>query len=147
VPLGRESVFLVNPLGRLSDPKEFEKIIISAAGDGAVVHFRDVGTAKFGDKPIDGTVRVAGAPGVALAVSGDAAAARRVKEALPDLRKKLPEGVTLGVALDLSADEAVRVELRGPDSASEERMARIVEAAAERLKGLDGVTVALSEAH
>jgi multidrug efflux pump subunit AcrB len=145
-PDGPGFTLFVDALGRPVEADQLGDVILKATGEGKVVRLRDVGRVEPGAGRSGGTVRVEGAPGVAVVVSGDAAAARRVREALPALRKKLPEGVSLTVALDLSADEALRVELCGPDSASEERMARVAEAAADRLKGLDGVTVAVSEA-
>jgi multidrug efflux pump subunit AcrB len=120
-------------------------LVLRMSGDGRVLYLRDVAVIRAGGGP-SGVVRIGGAPGVALAVSGASAAARKVKEELADLRRKLPKGVALDVAADLSAADVLRLELSAADRASEERMARTAEAVAARLKGLDGVTVVLWEA-
>src|SRR5260370_33675791 len=57
VPSGQGYQISVRAVGRLSDPREFERIIIKRGADGALVQLRDVGRAELGAENYGGQLR------------------------------------------------------------------------------------------
>lgn len=90
----------------LRSTDEFNDLIIRVA-DGRPVRLRDIGRAELGTADERNAVRVNGNPAVGLGVvkqssANTLAVARAVKQALPDIRRALPEGMDLTVAFDSS---------------------------------------------
>ncbi|MBV9122950.1 MAG: efflux RND transporter permease subunit, partial [Planctomycetes bacterium] len=101
----QEFQFTVSTLGRLSDPGQFDDIILKATPGGRVVHLRDVGYTELGPKSQDISARLNGKPCTSLAVFQlpDANAldtADRVRAKMEDLKKSFPPGLTYEIAYD-----------------------------------------------
>src|SRR4051795_8101217 len=104
-PSGQELVFTVTTRGRLSDPKEFEEIIVRANPDGSSLRLKDVARVELASRDYEFVGRINGKeatlvgiflqPGAnALAVAGD------VKKSLADMSKRFPAGLAYGVPYD-----------------------------------------------
>jgi len=91
--------------GRLSDPEEFERMIVKSAANGAVVRLGDVARVELGARSLDVANRFDGKPSIGLSVflQPDANAlqtADLVKAKLTELSKDLPEGVVYEIGYD-----------------------------------------------
>jgi len=104
-PTGQELVYTITTRGRLSDPKEFEEIIVRSNPDGSALRLKDVARVELASKDYEFVGRINGKeatlvgvflqPGAnALAVAGD------VKKTVADLSKRFPEGLTYSVPYD-----------------------------------------------
>ncbi|WP_173586060.1 efflux RND transporter permease subunit, partial [Methylogaea oryzae] len=90
----------------LRSAEEFNDLIIRT-DNGQPVRLKDVGRAELGAADDRNGVRVNGSPAVGLGVVKQSTAnalgvARAVKDALPEIRRSLPEGATLKTAFDSS---------------------------------------------
>ncbi len=93
--------------GRLSDPAEFERVILRAAPDGSVLRVGDVARVTLGANNLDVGTTHDGAPatliGVYLAPGGNAlAAAEGVKHAVEQARPGFPDGAASAFVSDNS---------------------------------------------
>ncbi|HUQ24259.1 MAG TPA: multidrug efflux RND transporter permease subunit [Burkholderiales bacterium] len=104
-PTGQELVYTITTRGRLSDPKEFEEIIVRSNPDGSSLRLKDVSRVELASKDYEFVGRINGKeatlvgvflqPGAnALAVAGD------VKKSLGDISKRFPQGLTYSVPYD-----------------------------------------------
>jgi multidrug efflux pump len=109
----------IKTLGRLSEPAEFEEIIIKSEADGRKVRIKDVGHVELGARSLDSTSKVDALPNASLAVwalpdANSIATARRVRERLEQLKKSFPEDLDYKISLDMtpfiqeSIDEVIR---------------------------------------
>jgi hydrophobe/amphiphile efflux-1 (HAE1) family protein len=101
----QEMVYTVTTQGRLSDPRQFEDIIVRANGDGASVRLRDVARVELGSKDYDFIGRINGRPatlvGVFLQPGANALeVAQEVRATVGDLAKAFPQGLTYSVPYD-----------------------------------------------
>ncbi len=92
-------------LGRLSEPEQFENVVIKALPTGQVIRVKDVARVELGPKSQDISNRFNGSPSVGLAIFQlpDANAldtADRVKDRMKELAQDFPEGVQYGVSYD-----------------------------------------------
>ncbi|SOC43003.1 hydrophobe/amphiphile efflux-1 (HAE1) family protein [Rhizobium subbaraonis] len=106
-PMTDDPLFQLNlqTQGRLSDPSQFEDIVLRAEPDGSFVRVRDVARVELGAASSDSTARFNGRPvamiGTYQAPGANAlAAARGVNEAMERLSKGFPEGLKYQVAYD-----------------------------------------------
>lgn len=106
-PMTDDPLFQLNlqTQGRLSDPSQFEDIVLRAEPDGSFVRVRDVARVELGAASSDSTARFNGRPvamiGTYQAPGANAlAAARGVNEAMERLSKAFPEGLKYQVAYD-----------------------------------------------
>ena len=107
-PTGKpvEQSFAVTTPGRLTEPSEFENIIIRAENGGAaIVRLKDVGRAELGQKDysIRGTFQ--GKPATLMAVYQQPGAnalevAKQVNATLTELKKSFPQGLEYQVVMD-----------------------------------------------
>ncbi|HEY1998382.1 multidrug efflux RND transporter permease subunit [Paraburkholderia sp.] len=101
-----EQSFAVTTTGRLTDPAEFENIIIRAAnGDAAIVRLKDVGRAELGQKDYSIRSRFQGKPATVIAVYQQPGAnaldvAKQVRATLAEMKKQFPQGITYDIAMD-----------------------------------------------
>ncbi|WP_254560682.1 efflux RND transporter permease subunit [Dyadobacter diqingensis] len=100
--LGEESdapmQYVVKYKGKLSEPGEFERIVIKANGDGSMLRLRDVSRIEFGAAFYDSDNKEDGYPAVTLAIqqtSGSNAnqIETEVRSSLAELSKSFPKGV------------------------------------------------------
>jgi HAE1 family hydrophobic/amphiphilic exporter-1 len=95
----------VRAIGRLSDPKEFENIILKTGTDGTLVRVKDVGRAELGAEDYSSILRFNGHDAVGLAVTQLPGANalevdRAAKEELARLSTNFPPGLKYAVAFD-----------------------------------------------
>jgi multidrug efflux pump len=99
--------FTITTLGRLTDPADFENIILRTDRNGRRVLLKDVGHAELGARSMDATSKVNDRPNASIAVwalpdANTIATARRVREKMAQLKKSFPEDVDYVVALDMT---------------------------------------------
>ncbi len=101
-----EQSFAVTTTGRLTDPAEFENIIIRAAsGDAAIVRLRDIGRAQLGQKDYSIRSKFQGKPATIIAVYQQPGAnaldvSKQVRATLEEMKKSFPEGLDYDIAMD-----------------------------------------------
>ena len=107
-PTGREveQSFAVTTRGRLTEPHEFDNIIIRAASGGAaIVRLKDIGRAELGQKDYSLRSFFQGKPATTIAVYQQPGAnaldvSKGVRETLREMRKSFPEGIDYDITLD-----------------------------------------------
>src|SRR5262245_51569763 len=117
-PTGRpvEQSFAVTTRGRLTEPHEFENIIIRAAsGTAAIVRLKDVGRAELGQKDYSIRGYFQGKPATTLAVYQQPGAnalqvSKAVRETLAELKKSIPAGIEYRIAMDTTAFTRASIE-------------------------------------
>ncbi|HEY3769522.1 MAG TPA: multidrug efflux RND transporter permease subunit [Candidatus Angelobacter sp.] len=95
----------VRAVGRLTDPKEFEHIVIKRSTTGSLVELRDVGRAELGAESYGGQLRYNGVDAMGLGVmqlsNANALQVRRdVQTEIDQLAKRFPPGLKYQVAFD-----------------------------------------------
>src|SRR3954470_9278421 len=104
-PRGQELVFTITTRGRLSDPKEFEDILLRSNPDGSALRLKDVARVERASKDYEFVGRINGKeatlvgvflqPGAnALGVAGE------VKRTVADIAKRFPQGLAYSVPYD-----------------------------------------------
>ncbi len=102
---GQDLVYTITTKGRLSDPKEFEDIIVRANPDGSAVHVRDIARVELGSKDYEFLGRYNGKPatliGIFLAPGANALdVGKRARAQVAELATRFPQGLTYSVAYD-----------------------------------------------
>src|SRR5436305_6199013 len=105
VAAGQNYQISVRAVGRLTDPKDFERIIVKRAPDGSLVELRDVGRAELGAESYGGSLRYNGNPiirfGVLQLSNANAMDVdREVRSELARLSQRFPPGLKYQVAFD-----------------------------------------------
>jgi multidrug efflux pump len=101
-----EQSFAVTTTGRLSEPAEFDNIIIRAASGGAaIVRLKDIGRSELGQKDYSIRSRYQGKPATVLAVYQQPGAnaldvSGQVRATLAEMKKTFPEGMEYSIAMD-----------------------------------------------
>ncbi|HXJ14831.1 MAG TPA: efflux RND transporter permease subunit, partial [Candidatus Limnocylindrales bacterium] len=95
----------VRAVGRLTEPKEFENIILKTGTDGTLVRVKDVGRAELGAEDYSSVLRFNGHEAVGIAVTQLPGANalevdRGAKEELMRLSKNFPPGLKYAEAFD-----------------------------------------------
>ena len=106
-------------MGRLSDPKEFEHIVIKRTTNGSLIELRDVGCAELGAESYGGQLRYNGVDAMGLGVlqlsNANALQVRRdVQTEIEQLAKRFPKGLKYQVAFDTTraVGESIREVLK-----------------------------------
>ncbi|HYL92618.1 MAG TPA: multidrug efflux RND transporter permease subunit [Alphaproteobacteria bacterium] len=104
-PVGLGYEISVRAVGRLTDAKEFERIVVQRAADGTLIELRDVGRAELGAESYGGQLRYNGqnAMGVGVTQLSNANALdvdREVREELARLSQHFPPGLKQQVVFD-----------------------------------------------
>ncbi|MBZ5529991.1 MAG: multidrug efflux RND transporter permease subunit [Acidobacteriia bacterium] len=104
-PNNQDYQISVRAVGRLSDPKQFDHIVLKRAGDGTLVELRDVGRAELGAESYGGQLRYNGknAMGLGVIQLSNANALdvdRDVQAEMARLAKRFPPGLKYAVAFD-----------------------------------------------
>jgi HAE1 family hydrophobic/amphiphilic exporter-1 len=102
---GQNYQFSVRAVGRLTEPSEFENIILKSGADGTLVRLKDVGRAELGAEDYGSILRFNGHDAIGLAVTQLPGANaldvdKAVKAALVELSKNFPPGLKYAVAFD-----------------------------------------------
>jgi HAE1 family hydrophobic/amphiphilic exporter-1/multidrug efflux pump len=101
----QEMVYTITTQGRLSDPKQFEEIIVRANPDGSTLRLKDVARIELGSKDYDFIGRVNGRAatlvGVFLQPGANAlSVARQVETTAQELAKNFPRGIDYSIPYD-----------------------------------------------
>ncbi len=104
---GKPFEFTITTLGRLTDPKEFEEIVLRSDHEGRKVRLKDVGHAALGPKIMDTTSKVNGRPNGSVAIwalpeANAITVADRIIAKMEQLKKYFPEDVDYVVSLDMT---------------------------------------------
>src|ERR1051325_9562941 len=104
-PSGQQFTYSVRAQGRLTNPEEFEQIVVRAAPDGGIVRVKDVARVELGSQDYTVVSHLNGKPSAIVAVyqlpgSNAVQAAEGVKKLLAEERQRLPQGIDYGIALD-----------------------------------------------
>jgi len=105
VAAGQNYQISVRAVGRLADPKEFERIILKRTRDGSLIELRDVGRAELGAESYGGSFRYNGNPIIGLGVQQLSQANaldvdREVRAEIARLAQRFPPGLKYQVAFD-----------------------------------------------
>jgi multidrug efflux pump len=97
----------ITTVGRLTDPAEFEDIVLRSDADGRKVRIRDIGNVTLGPRNLDTTSKLDGRPNASLAVwalpdANSIATAQRVIDRMEQLKKSFPDDVDYTVSLDMT---------------------------------------------
>lgn len=110
-PAGQRYQYNLKVVGRMSDPKEFEKIVVKRGNDGSLIHIADIGRVELGAENYSTDCLYKGRGAVAMVVylraGGNALkVADGVKAELARLEKNFPPGMKCDICLDTT--EAVK---------------------------------------
>ena len=102
---GQSYQISVRAIGRLTEPSEFDNIVLKSGTDGTLVRLKDVGHAELGAESYDSMLRFNGHDAVGLAVTQLPGANaldvdRAAKAELVKLSKNFPPGMKYAVAFD-----------------------------------------------
>ena len=104
-----EQSFAVTTKGRLTEPAEFENIILRASNQGAaIVRLKDVGRAELGQKDYSLRSTYQGKPATLIAVYQQPGAnaldvSAAVTKTLADMKATFPEGIEYKIVMDTTA--------------------------------------------
>ncbi|AWY38924.1 multidrug efflux RND transporter permease subunit [Pseudomonas putida] len=104
-----EQSFAVTTKGRLTEPSEFENIILRASNEGAaIVRLKDVGRAELGQKDYSLRSTYQGKPATLIAVYQQPGAnaldvSAAVTKTLADMKATFPEGIEYKIVMDTTA--------------------------------------------
>src|SRR5882724_693520 len=107
-PTGRpvEQTFTVTTHGRMTEPEEFENIILRAGTSaGAIVRLRDIGHAELGQRDYSVRSKLNGKPTTVLVVYQQPGAnaldvSSQVTKTLAEMKKTFPAGIDYDIAMD-----------------------------------------------
>ena len=104
-----EQSFAVTTKGRLTEPVEFENIILRASNEGAaIVRLKDIGRAELGQKDYSLRSTYQGRPATLIAVYQQPGAnaldvSAAVTKTLADMKTTFPEGIEYKIVMDTTA--------------------------------------------
>ena len=101
----RNFQYTVTALGRLSDPEQFENIVIKRAEGGRLTYLKDVARVELGSQSYDQFTQKQGRPNANIGIyqlpgANALNVADRVKEAMADLSRSFPQGMEYSLPLD-----------------------------------------------
>src|SRR5579885_1567469 len=104
-PPNQQYEISVRAVGRLTDPAQFDNIVLKTAPDGTLVRLKDVGHAELGAENYDSGLRFNGHPAVGVGVTqlSNANAIEVDRSAIAELdrlSKSFPPGLKFNVAFD-----------------------------------------------
>jgi multidrug efflux pump len=102
---GRPFEYTVHTLGRLSEPEQFEDIVLRVGADGRKVRIRDIGHVELGARNSDVTSKIDGHPCASIAVwqlpyANALQTADNVRAKMEELKQTFPEDMDYEVAYD-----------------------------------------------
>jgi HAE1 family hydrophobic/amphiphilic exporter-1/multidrug efflux pump len=104
-PKDQELVYTITTRGRLSEPKEFEEILLRTNADGSSLRLKDVARVELASKDYEFIGRINGRPatlmGIFLQPGANAlAVAGETKKTMAELAKRFPEGLAYSIPYD-----------------------------------------------
>ncbi|MHB1426849.1 MAG: efflux RND transporter permease subunit, partial [Gemmataceae bacterium] len=104
---GRPFEIPITTLGRLSEPEQYEEMVLRTDREGRKVRLKDVGRAELGAKNMDSTSKLNGKPNGSIAIwalpdANSIDVADRVIAKMEELKKYFPEDIDYAVSLDMT---------------------------------------------
>ena len=105
---GDQQSFVVTTKGMLTDPSEFDDIIIRAESDGsAIVYLKDIGHAELGSKDYSMTTKLNGKKSAAVVVyqqpgANAIATSKKLRALIEELKPGFPDGLKFTFVIDTS---------------------------------------------
>lgn len=104
-PAGQSFQLTVTTLGRLSDPSQFEEIIIKSGKNGQIVYLRDVARVELGAQNFDSfsernSMEAANILIYQLPRSNALEVSRKVRATMEEVKASLPEGMEYSIPFD-----------------------------------------------
>ncbi len=104
-PPGTDFQYAVNAPGRLTDPRQFEDIVVRAQPDASLLRIRDIGRVELGAQTYTGFSRFNGMPSANVIVflspgANAVETANKVKAFMEEAKKSFPPGVQYEVPYD-----------------------------------------------
>ena len=111
----QEMTIPVTTSGRLSEPHEFEKIIVRANPDGSLIRVRDVARVELGASEYEFKGKLNGSPTTLIAVNLQPGAnalnlAKAVKGSMATLAKTFPAGISYSIPYDTTTYVEVSID-------------------------------------
>ncbi|HLG48665.1 MAG TPA: multidrug efflux RND transporter permease subunit [Reyranella sp.] len=105
VPANQQLQLTIVTEGRLSDPRQFEDIIVRANRDGSVVRVKDIARVDMGAKTQERYSRFNGVPTAAIGIyqspgANAVAVAAEVRKTMEELKRSFPEDVSYDLLWD-----------------------------------------------
>ncbi len=103
----RATELTLNVLGRLTEPEEFDEIVLRTDPSGRKVRVKDIGRTELAANNLDTTSKLDSSPNASLAIfalpdANSISVAERVRERLDELKKNFPEDLDYVVSLDMT---------------------------------------------
>jgi hydrophobe/amphiphile efflux-1 (HAE1) family protein len=113
---GQQLTVPVVTKGRLTEPSEFESIILRSKPDGSMIRLKDVARVELGAQDYTYKARLNGEPTAAIGVNLRSGAnalnlAQAVKARMAELAKGFPQGITYNIPYDTTTFVKVSIEL------------------------------------
>jgi HAE1 family hydrophobic/amphiphilic exporter-1/multidrug efflux pump len=104
-PGGQELVYTITTRGRLSEPSEFEQVLLRSNPDGSALRLKDVARVELASKDYEFIGRINGRPatlvGIFLQPGANAlAVAGEVKRTMAEIAKRFPQGLAYSIPYD-----------------------------------------------
>ncbi|MBA4065270.1 MAG: hydrophobe/amphiphile efflux-1 family RND transporter [Isosphaera sp.] len=113
-PSGQRFQLTVTTLGRLSEPKQFEEIVVKSGGGGQPVYLRDVARVELGAQSYDSFATRSGFSAANILIyqlpgSNALQVAKGVREAMGRIKPTLPPGMEYSIPFDTTkfVDQAI----------------------------------------
>ena len=105
VPAGQNFQYTINVLGRLTDIKQFENIIVKTGESGSVTYLKDVARIELGGKTYDISSMLSGSPSASIAIyqlpgANALDVAQQVEAMMEELSENFPQGLDYKVSYD-----------------------------------------------
>lgn len=102
---GKNFQYIVTALGRLSDPEQFEEIVVKAGDSGRITYLKDVARVELGAQSYDQFNLKNGIPCASMGIyqlpgANALEVAEGVREAVDRMRRSFPEGMICDFPLD-----------------------------------------------
>ncbi|MBI1268700.1 MAG: efflux RND transporter permease subunit [Cryomorphaceae bacterium] len=99
--------YVLNYIGRYTEPEQYENIIIRSSGFGEMVKLKDIATVELGSEFYDIYTNLDGMPSASIVLkqtpnSNGRAVIRKVKEKIKELSKAFPDGIHVQYSYDVS---------------------------------------------
>jgi hydrophobe/amphiphile efflux-1 (HAE1) family protein len=112
---GTQFQYSVNVKGRLTEPKEFENMIVRTLPDGSILRMKDLARAELSGKSYTSFGRKDGIPATLLIIyqlpgANAIETAEKLKEFLKEASKTFPPGLQYGISLDTTTFVEVAIE-------------------------------------
>jgi HAE1 family hydrophobic/amphiphilic exporter-1 len=103
----QSTVYVLNYVGRFSEPEQYENIIIKSSGFGEMVKLKDIASVGLGSEFYDIYTNLDGKPSASIVLkqtpgSNGREVIRQVKEKIRELSKVFPDGIHVQYSYDVS---------------------------------------------